>query len=58
MTMLGEHAFFILGAFGISALVLGLLTLWIVFDGRTTRRRLDEMEQRGIRRRSAGSVAP
>jgi len=43
MTMLGEHAFFILGAFGISALVLGLLTLWIVFDGRTTRRRLDEM---------------
>ncbi len=52
--MLGEHAPFILACYGVSVLVLGALALWIVADGRSVRRRLDEMESRGIRRRSAG----
>ncbi|WP_428031051.1 heme exporter protein CcmD [Ancylobacter sp.] len=52
--MLGEHGFFILACYGMSALVLGALALWIVIDGRLVRRRLDELELRGVRRRSAG----
>ncbi len=52
--MFGEHGFFILACYGVSALVLGALALWIVLDGRAVRRRLDELEARGVRRRSAG----
>lgn len=52
--MLGEHAPFILACYGVSAVVLGALALWILADGRAVRRRLDEMESRGVRRRSAG----
>lgn len=52
--MFGEHGFFILAGYGVSALVLGALALWVMLDGRTVRRRLDELEARGVRRRSAG----
>jgi len=52
--MFGEHGFFILACYGVSALALGGLALWIVLDGRAVRRRLNEMEARGVRRRSAG----
>ncbi|MCS0497379.1 heme exporter protein CcmD [Ancylobacter mangrovi] len=55
--MLGEHAVFIIAAFAASVVVLGLLTLWTVLDGRAVRRRLAELEARGIRRRSAGGDA-
>ncbi|MBS9478233.1 heme exporter protein CcmD [Ancylobacter radicis] len=55
--MLGEHGFFILASYGVSALVLGALALSIVLDGRSVRRQLAEMDQRGIRRRSAGRDA-
>jgi heme exporter protein D len=51
--MQDTHTFFVLACYGASAMVLGILTLWIVLDGRFTRRRLAEMESRGIRRRSA-----
>lgn len=51
--MQDTHIFFVFACYGASALVLGLLTLWIVLDGRLTRRRLAQMEARGIRRRSA-----
>lgn len=53
-TLLGEHAFFILAAYGGAVLVLGALAAWIALDGRALRRSLDEMEARGVRRRSAG----
>jgi heme exporter protein D len=52
--MLGEHASFILAAYAGSALVLGVLVAWIMLDGRAVRRSLDEMDARGVRRRSAG----
>lgn len=55
--MLGEHGFFILACYGVSVLVLGALALWIFADGRMVRRRLEEMDARGIRRRSAGRDA-
>ncbi|WP_371347403.1 heme exporter protein CcmD [Ancylobacter sp. IITR112] len=52
--MLGEHGFFILSCYAMSAVALGALALWIVVDGRSVRRRLEEMDARGVRRRSAG----
>ncbi|QFR33155.1 heme exporter protein CcmD [Ancylobacter sp. TS-1] len=52
--MLGEHGSFIIACYGVSALVLGALALWTVIDGRLVRRRLDELEARGVRRRSSG----
>jgi heme exporter protein D len=52
--MLGEHASFILAAYAGSALVLAALVAWIMLDGRAVRRSLDEMDARGVRRRSAG----
>ncbi len=51
---LGEHAAFILAAYAGAALVLGALVAWIVLDGRALRRSLDDMQARGVRRRSAG----
>jgi heme exporter protein D len=50
---LGPHAGFILAAYGATFLVVIGLTLWILLDGRAQRRRLAELEARGIRRRSA-----
>jgi heme exporter protein D len=47
------HAGFILAAYLVTALVLAGLVAWIVMDGRALRRRLAELEARGIRRRSA-----
>ncbi|QJP16662.1 heme exporter protein CcmD [Starkeya sp. ORNL1] len=52
--MLGEHASFILAAYAGSAAVLAALVAWIMLDGRAVRRSLDEMDARGVRRRSAG----
>jgi heme exporter protein D len=47
------HAGFIVTAYLVTALVLAGLVGWIVLDGRALRRRLAELEARGIRRRSA-----
>jgi len=54
--MFGEHGIFIIASYGASALLLAGMALWIVLDGRSVRRQLDEMEARGIRRRSARDV--
>lgn len=51
--MLGNHAGFILAAYGITVLVIAVLFLWIVVDGRSQRRQVAELEVRGVRRRSA-----
>ncbi|MCX5513891.1 heme exporter protein CcmD [Kaistia algarum] len=53
MIDLGAHAGFILAAYGATVLIVAALALWIVLDGRAQRRRLAELEARGIRRRSA-----
>jgi heme exporter protein D len=49
------HAGFIVAAYLTTAVVLVALVLWIVADGRIQRRRLADLEARGIRRRSAQS---
>ncbi len=51
--MLGEHGFFIVAAYAVSALALGGLALSTLLQGRAVRRQLDEMDARGVRRRSA-----
>jgi heme exporter protein D len=51
---LGPHAGFIWGAYAAVLLILGLLILWLVADGKRQERRLDELEARGVRRRSGG----
>jgi heme exporter protein D len=55
---LGPHAAYIWLAYGAVALVIGALTLWIVSDDRRQRRRIAELEARGVRRRSAGPALP
>ena len=51
------HFGFILASYLIAAAVLLGLVLWIALDGRIQRRRLAELESRGIRRRSQGGRA-
>ncbi len=43
---------FVLSAYGISALVLGLLIIWIVSARRSAKRELAALEASGIKRRS------
>jgi heme exporter protein D len=53
MPALSYHGGFILAAYAVTALILAGILLWIVFDGRAQKRRLAELEARGVRRRSA-----
>ena len=46
------HAGFIIAAYLVTAIVLAVTVGWIILDGRLQRRRLAELEARGIRRRS------
>ena len=50
---LGPHAVYIWACYGIVTLVLALLIGWLILDGRQQQRQLDELEARGVRRRSA-----
>lgn len=54
---LGPHAAFIWTAYAVVAAALALLAVWLVLDGRRQQRLIDELEARGVRRRSdrAGS---
>ena len=47
---LGPHAFFILAAYGIAAVTLGALMIWIAFDYRVQQKRVRELEER-VRKR-------
>ena len=49
---LGPHAAFIWAAYAIVAAVLAGLVAWLVVDGRRQRRLVDQLEARGVRRRS------
>ncbi|TCT05024.1 heme exporter protein CcmD [Aquabacter spiritensis] len=51
------HALFIAAAYGIAALGLIVLTLYLIADNRAQRRALAELEARGVRRRSEGRGA-
>ena len=50
---LGEHAAFIVAAYGVAFGVIAALIGWVVVDYRRQRRILADLERRGITRRSA-----
>jgi heme exporter protein D len=54
---LGPHAAFIWAAYGAVALVLAALGLWLLLDGRRQRQLIEELEARGVRRRSQPPTA-
>jgi heme exporter protein D len=49
---LGPHTAFVWASYGAVAVVLSLLVVWLVLDGRRQQRLIDELETRGVRRRS------
>ncbi len=49
---LGPHAAFIWAAYATVAVVLAALVGWLVLDGRRQQNLVDELEARGVRRRS------
>jgi heme exporter protein D len=52
---LGPHAAYIWASYGVVALVLAGLVAWLAADGRYQRRLLDELDARGVRRRSGSA---
>ncbi len=57
MIELGPYADYILWAYaGVAVLVAGLIA-WVVSDARRVARKLKALEERGVRRRSAGPAA-
>jgi heme exporter protein D len=51
--MTGDHSGFVLAAYALSALMLGLAGLWLALDRRARRREIAALEAGGARRRSA-----
>lgn len=49
---LGPHAAFIWSSYAVTAVVLAGLVGWLLWDGRRYRARLEDLERRGVRRRS------
>jgi heme exporter protein D len=49
-----DHLGFILASYLTTFAVVAALVGWTLIDGRMLRRRLAELEARGVRRRSAG----
>jgi len=54
MDTAASHTGFIIAAYLVTAAVLIGLIVWVIADGRAQKRRLADLEARGIRRRSAG----
>jgi heme exporter protein D len=54
---LGPHAAFIIASYAVVAIVMIGLVAWLIFDGRRQRRTLDDLEARGVRRRSRSADA-
>lgn len=54
---LGKHAVFIWSSYAIVVIVLAGLIAWLISDGGRLKRRLADLEARGVRRRSAGDGA-
>jgi len=50
---LGPHAGFIIAAYAVTIVVVGLLVAWVTTDYFTQKRALAELDRRGITRRSA-----
>ncbi|MEK1886030.1 MAG: heme exporter protein CcmD [Phyllobacterium sp.] len=49
---MSNHAGFIIAAYGVSLIALAVLICWILIDQRLQNRALQELESRGVRRRS------
>lgn len=49
---LGPHAAYIWSAYAAVGVGLAVLIVWLLFDGRRYQRLIDELEARGVRRRS------
>jgi heme exporter protein D len=49
---LGPHADFIVAAYGVTIFVMAALIAWVVADYSAQRRILDDLEERGVTRRS------
>jgi heme exporter protein D len=49
---LGPHAAFIIAAYAAAVIVLGGLIAWVRLDYRAQRRKLADLEARGVSRRS------
>jgi heme exporter protein D len=47
-----DHTGFIVAAYLLTVVVLVALIVWVFWDGQVQRRRLAELEARGVRRRS------
>ncbi|WP_438751411.1 heme exporter protein CcmD [Pararhizobium sp. O133] len=47
------HTAYVLASYGIAAVTVLSLILWVLVDGRSRRRELQALEAAGIRRRSA-----
>jgi heme exporter protein D len=54
---LGPHAAYIWVAYGSVAVGLAALVAWLVLDGRRQQRLVDQLEARGVRRRSDRAVS-
>jgi heme exporter protein D len=54
---LGPHAWFIWAAYGAAAAALMGISAWLVIDGYRQTRLIDELEARGVRRRSQSRPA-
>ena len=52
---LGPHATYLWASFGVVAFVLAGLVAWLIADGRHQQRLLDELDARGVKRRSGSS---
>jgi heme exporter protein D len=54
---LGPHYASILVSYGLALLVVAALVSWVVIDHRQQQRLLNELEARGVRRRSSRTTA-
>lgn len=54
---MAPHAGFIIAAYLVTVVAIVAMIVWIVLDGRLQKRRLSELEARGVRRRSAGGAS-
>jgi heme exporter protein D len=53
---LGPHADFIIAAYAVATLVIAALIGWVALDHRAQRRKLANLEARGVARRSDRSI--
>jgi heme exporter protein D len=54
---LGPHAAFIWISYATTVLVISALLAWLIADGKRQRSALDDLESRGVRRRSSSSTS-